>query len=208
MNESIIGRGLKAGAFEAEYVNIRDFAGNKHNRVDDSPYGGGRGLVMQAEPIFAAVSFATKELTNYKLLCLSPTGRTFTEQTAKELSTEDNIIFICGHYEGIDRRLLDELQPTEISLGDFVVTGGELPSLVIADAVARLLPGVLPEEAAFTEESHWDGLLEYPHYTRPEVWRGRKVPDVLLSGHHENIRKWRQEQSERITHSLRPDMLL
>ena len=206
LSESIIGRAMKAGIIDIKCTNIRDFAGNKHNRVDDAPYGGGKGMVMQADPIFNC----------YKSLCddnkphmiyMSPKGKTFTQKDALRLSKLHHIVLLCGHYEGVDQRVIDEIVDEEISIGDYVLTGGELPALVVADAVARMIPGVLAEDICFMEESHFDGLLEYPHYTRPEVWHGVSVPDVLLSGHHKNIEQWRKEKSIEVTKLRRPDML-
>lgn len=208
LNESIIGRAIKAGYVEVETHNIRDFAGNKHNRVDDAPYGGGKGMVMQAEPIYQCYkSLYCDNEPKPRLIYMSPKGKTFTQSDAVRLSEYDRIVLLCGHYEGVDQRVLDEIVDEEISVGDYVLTGGELPALTVTDAVCRMIPGVLPEEICFQEESHFDGLLEYPQYTRPEVWHGVSVPEVLMSGHHLNIEKWRKEKSLEITEKLRPDML-
>ena len=208
LGESIIGRAIKAGYVEVNTHNIRDFAGNKHNRVDDAPYGGGKGMVMQAEPIFQCFkSLYTEGEPKPHLIYMSPKGKTFTQSDAVRLAEYDRIVLLCGHYEGVDQRVLDEIVDEEISVGDYVLTGGELPALTVTDAVCRMIPGVLPEEVCFTEESHFDGLLEYPQYTRPEVWHGVPVPEVLLSGHHLNISKWREQKSLEITEKLRPDML-
>ncbi|MBQ3550149.1 MAG: tRNA (guanosine(37)-N1)-methyltransferase TrmD [Clostridia bacterium] len=208
LGESIIGRAIKAGYVEVNTHNIRDHAGNKHNRVDDAPYGGGKGMVMQAEPIFQCFkSLYTEGEPKPHLIYMSPKGKTFTQSDAVRLAEYDRIVLLCGHYEGVDQRVLDEIVDEEISVGDYVLTGGELPALTVADAVCRMIPGVLPEEVCFTEESHFDGLLEYPQYTRPEVWHGVPVPEVLLSGHHLNISKWREQKSLEITEKLRPDML-
>lgn len=208
LSESIIGRAVKAGYVEINTHNIRDFAGNKHNRVDDAPYGGGKGMVMQAEPIYQCFkSLYNEDEPKPHLIYMSPKGKTFTQSDAVRLSEYDRIVLLCGHYEGVDQRVLDEIVDEEISVGDYVLTGGELPALTVADAVCRMIPGVLPEEVCFQEESHFDGLLEYPQYTRPEVWHGVSVPEVLLSGHHLNIEKWRKEQSLEITEKRRPDML-
>ena len=208
LGESIIGRAIKAGHVEVNTHNIRDFAGNKHNRVDDAPYGGGKGMVMQAEPIFQCFkSLYTEGEPKPHLIYMSPKGKTFTQSDAVRLAEYDRIVLLCGHYEGVDQRVLDEIVDEEISVGDYVLTGGELPALTVTDAVCRMIPGVLPEEVCFTEESHFDGLLEYPQYTRPEVWHGVPVPEVLLSGHHLNISKWREQKSLEITEKLRPDML-
>ena len=208
LGESIIGRAIKAGYVEVNTHNIRDHAGNKHNRVDDAPYGGGKGMVMQAEPIFRCFkSLYTEGEPKPHLIYMSPKGKTFTQSDAVRLAEYDRIVLLCGHYEGVDQRVLDEIVDEEISVGDYVLTGGELPALTVTDAVCRMIPGVLPEEVCFTEESHFDGLLEYPQYTRPEVWHGIPVPEVLLSGHHLNISKWREQKSLEITEKLRPDML-
>lgn len=208
MNESIIGRAQKKGAVEIRCTNIRDFAGNKHNTVDDAPYGGGMGMIMQAAPIFDAFkSLYSDESCRPHLIYLTPKGKTFNQQKAIELSKLNRIALLCGHYEGIDERVIDEIVDEEISVGDFVLTGGELPAMCVADAVCRMLPGVLSDEVCFTEESHFSGLLEYPQYTRPVEWKNRKVPDVLLSGHHLNIMKWRREEALRITAEKRPEML-
>ncbi len=208
LDESIIGRAIKAGHVEVKTHNIRDFAGNKHNRVDDAPYGGGKGMVMQAEPIYQCYkSLYDENEPKPHLIYMSPKGKTFTQSDAVRLAEYDRIVLLCGHYEGVDQRVLDEIVDEEISVGDYVLTGGELPALTVTDAVCRMIPGVLPEEVCFTEESHFDGTLEYPQYTRPEVWHGVSVPDVLMSGHHLNIKKWREEKSLEITEKLRPDML-
>lgn len=208
LGESIIGRAIKAGHVEVNTHNIRDFAGNKHNRVDDAPYGGGKGMVMQAEPIYQCFkSLYNDDEPKPHLIYMSPKGKTFSQSDAIRLSEYDRIVLLCGHYEGVDQRVLDEIVDEEISVGDYVLTGGELPALTVTDAVCRMIPGVLPEEVCFQEESHFDGLLEYPQYTRPEVWHGVSVPEVLMSGHHLNIEKWRKEKSLEITEKLRPDML-
>lgn len=208
LDESIIGRARKSGAITAECTDIRDFAGNKHNRVDDTPYGGGMGMVMQAEPIYRCFEdICARRGCIPHLLYMSPKGKTFTQQRARELAELENIAILCGHYEGVDQRVLDLLKPEEISVGDYVLTGGELPALTVVDAVARMCGGVLPAEEAFSEESFFAGLLEYPHYTRPEEWRGIKVPGVLLSGHHKNIAQWRNTKSLEITAAIRPDLL-
>ncbi len=207
LNESIVGRARKAGKIELHCHQIRDYSTDKHRRVDDTPYGGGMGMVMQAEPIyrcFLAVteSFPEKPHTIY----MSPKGTVFTQQKALELSKRENIFIICGHYEGVDQRVLNKIVDEEISIGDYVLTGGELPALVLTDAVARMCDGVLSSEECFEEESHFSGLLEYPHYTRPEVWEGERVPEVLLTGHHKNIEKFRREQSIKMTKEKRPDL--
>ncbi len=207
LSESIIGRARQAGVIDVSCVDIRDFADNKHNRVDDAPYGGGNGMIIQAQPVFDCYQSLCKDGQKPHLIYLSPKGKTFTQKRAVELSKMDNIALLCGHYEGVDQRVLDEIVDEEISIGDYVVTGGELPALLVADAVCRLVPGVLSNDECFTDESHFNGLLEYPHYTRPAVWHDKVVPDVLLSGHHENIAKWRAEQSLIVTKQKRPDLL-
>ncbi len=208
MGESIIGRARKAGKVDIECINIRDFANNKHNKVDDAPFGGGMGMVMAAEPIKLCFShIAENSEEKPYLIYMSPKGNTFTQQKAIELSAKKHIVFLCGHYEGIDQRVIDDIVDEEISIGDYVLTGGELPALVCADAVCRMLPGVLSDEACFTEESHFAGLLEYPQYTRPAVWEGKEVPEVLLSGNHAEINKWRRHKSLEITLQKRPDIL-
>lgn len=208
MSESIIGRARKAGKVEIHCTDIREYTENKHRNVDDTPYGGGMGMIMQAQPIYDCYQAICKE-TGAKphLIFLTPQGKTLTQQRVRELAEYDNIALLCGHYEGVDQRVIDELQPEEISVGDYVLTGGELPALIVADSVCRMLPGVLSDEACFTDESHYNSLLEYPQYTRPPVWRDREVPSVLLSGHHANIEKWRRRQSLKRTLERRPDML-
>ena len=208
LDESIVGRARKSGKIEVNCRNIRDYTTNKHRKVDDTPFGGGKGMVMQAQPIYDCYKavcddFGCKPHTIY----MSPKGKKLTQNRVKELAQMDNILIICGHYEGVDQRVLDKINPEEISLGDYVLTGGELPALVLTDSIARLCEGVLPSSECFEEESHWNGLLEYPQYTRPEVWEGLEVPKILLSGHHKNIEQWRFEQSVEITRRLRPDML-
>ncbi len=209
LNESIIGRAQKAGKVELSCVNIRDYADNKHNKVDDTSYGGGMGMVMAAAPIYNCFNSLYDSKTEQKphLIYMSPKGTTFNQKKALELSKYDRIVILCGHYEGVDQRVIDEIVDEEISIGDFVLTGGELPALTIADAVCRMLPGVLSDDICFTEESHFEGLLEYPQYTKPEVWMERRVPEVLLSGHHANIAKWRREKSIEETLKRRPDIL-
>lgn len=208
MSESIIGRARKAGKVEIHCTDIREYTENKHRNVDDTPYGGGMGMIMQAQPIYDCYQAICEE-TGVKphLIFLTPQGKTLTQQRVRELAEYDNIALLCGHYEGVDQRVIDELQPEEISVGDYVLTGGELPALIVADSVCRMLPGVLSDEACFTDESHYNSLLEYPQYTRPPVWRDREVPSVLLSGHHANIEKWRRRQSLKRTLERRPDML-
>lgn len=210
LSESIVGRGRKAGHIEINCHNIRDYTLDKHNRVDDKAYGGGTGMVMQAQPIYDCVQAIRGQLGENsapRLIYLSPQGKKLDQEKVKELAAEDNLILLCGHYEGVDQRVLDELNFEEISVGDYVVTGGELPALILTDAVARLQDGVLPNEDAYSIESHYNGLLEHPQYTRPEEWRGRRVPEVLISGHHANIKKWQDEMSLKVTKEKRPDMV-
>ncbi len=209
LNESIIGRARRAGKVELVCTNIRDFAGNKHNKVDDMPYGGGMGMVMAAEPIYNCYKSLYDEQSEPKphLIYLSPKGKTLTQSRVRELSELDRIVLLCGHYEGIDERVIEEIVDEEISIGDYVLTGGELPALVLADSVCRMLPDVLSNELCFEEESHFSALLEYPQYTRPAFWKTREVPEVLLSGNHAEINKWRRKKSLEITLARRPDML-
>ena len=208
MQESIIGRAQKAGKVEIVCTNIRDFAGNKHNKVDDTSYGGGMGMIMAANPIYECYkSLYNEDEPKPHLVYLSPKGAKFNQEKAVKLSKLDRLVLLCGHYEGIDQRVIDEIVDEEISIGDFVLTGGELPALTVADAVCRMLPGVLSEDICFEEESHFDGLLEYPQYTKPAVWHDREVPEVLLSGNHAKINEWRRVQSLEITMKKRPDML-
>ena len=196
LGESIVGRARKAGKINVHCRQIREYTQDKHRRVDDTPYGGGMGMVMQCEPIYNCYRAVCDEMgCKPHTIYMSPKGKVFTQQRAVELSQMDNILIICGHYEGVDQRVLDKIVDEEISVGDYVLTGGELPALVVADAVARMCPGVLSDEVCFTDESIYSGLLEYPQYTRPEVWEGEAVPEVLLSGHHKNIAAWRLEQS-------------
>ena len=207
INESIIGRAIKKGIISVDSVNIRDFTEDKHNRVDDYPYGGGRGMVMQADPIYNCYSeLCKKEGCRPHLIYMSPQGNPLTQKKAIELSKMQDIAILCGHYEGVDERILEEIVDEQISIGDYVLTGGELPALVLADVICRLIPGVLSDEECMTEESHFDGLLEYPQYTRPSLWNGREVPEVLLSGHAANIVKWRRKKSLERTKQIRPDL--
>ena len=208
LSESIIGRARENGFVEIECVNIRDYTTDKHNRVDDAPYGGGMGMLMQVQPIDDCYkAICEKSGKKSRLIYMSPCGEVLTQEKVKKLASLDEITLLCGHYEGIDRRVIDSLVDEEISVGDYVLTGGELPALILADAVSRMLPGVLPNDEAKELESHYNGLLEYPQYTRPYEWNGMKVPDVLISGHHGNIEKWRREQSLLMTAKYRPDML-
>lgn len=207
LSESIVGRARKAGYITVECHNIRDYTLNKHKRVDDVPYGGGRGMVMQADPIYRCWEAVCERLDEKPhAIYLSPKGKTLTQQKAVELSKMNGLFLLCGHYEGIDQRVLDTIIDEEVSVGDYVLTGGELPALVLTDAIARMCPGVLPESVCFEEESHYSGLLEYPHYTRPEIWHDMAVPPVLLSGHHKNIADWRFAQSLEVTREKRPDL--
>lgn len=208
LGESIIGRARKNGLITVNCIQIRDFANNKHRSVDDYPYGGGFGMVMQPQPIFDAYQSVVKGL-GYKpyTVYLSPQGKTFRQGTAKKLSKYEHIILLCGHYEGVDQRVLDEIVDAEISIGDYVLTGGEIAAMAVVDSVARLVPGVLKSEESFSEESHYNGLLEYPQYTRPEEWMGKRVPDILLSGHHKNICEWKRKSSIYTTFKKRRGML-
>lgn len=207
MNTSILGRAIKAGVLELKAVNIRDYTNNKHNKVDDYPYGGGAGMVMEAEPVYRCYEAVCSEIGSVpRVIYLTPQGTVFRQEMAKEFSAEENLVFLCGHYEGIDERVLEEIVTDYVSIGDYVLTGGELPAMVMMDTIARLVPGVLNNEESAQTESFADGLLEYPQYTRPVEVLGKTVPDVLMSGHHENIRKWRQEQSECRTKKWRPDL--
>ena len=207
LNTSITGRAMKNGHISIEATNIRDFAGNKHGHVDDYPYGGGAGMVMQAQPVYDCYKDIERRLEKKpRVLFMTPTGKTFNQDMAKELANEENLVFLCGHYEGIDKRVLDKIVTDEVSLGDFVLTGGELPAMVMIDAISRLIPGVLNNDISAETETFTDNLLEYPQYTRPEIWEGEAVPSVLLSGHHANIEKWRREQSLLLTKERRPDL--
>lgn len=207
LSESIIGRARKAGAIEMHCHNIRDYTLDKHRRVDDTPYGGGMGMLMQAEPIWRCW-LAVCELLGkppYSIY-LSPKGSVLTQEKTLNLSHKENLFLLCGHYEGIDQRVLDAIIDEEISIGDYVLTGGELPALVLTDAVARMCSGVLPAAVCFEDESHFHGLLEYPQYTRPELWNGESVPEILLSGHHLKITNWRNQKSLETTKEKRPDL--
>lgn len=207
MNTSILGRAIEAGLIELRTRNIRDYTLDKHRKVDDYPYGGGAGMVMEAEPVYRCYEDICSEIGAVpRVVYLTPQGGVFHQGMAKDFSKEENIIFLCGHYEGIDERVLEEIVTDYVSIGDYVLTGGELPAMVMMDAIARLVPGVLNNEDSAETESFSDGLLEYPQYTRPVEILGRKVPDVLMSGHHENIRQWRQEKSELRTKERRPDL--
>lgn len=221
LNTSITGRAISKGILSIEAVNIRDYAFNKHNSVDDYPYGGGAGMLMQAEPVYqcyqaiidkihtqgGADSELCVEKKKPRVLYMSPQGQTFAQGMAEELAQEEELIFLCGHYEGIDERVLDEIVTDYVSIGDYVLTGGELPAMVMVDAVSRMVPGVLHNDVSAEFESFQDNLLEYPQYSRPEIWHEKQVPPVLLSGHHANIEKWRREQSVIRTAKNRPDLL-
>lgn len=209
LNMSIIGRAQKNGFITVKCHQIRDFAYDKHKRVDDTPYGGGKGMVMMAQPIYDCFKSVCNECGKKPLLVyMSPKGMVLNQKVVKNLSFNfENIAILCGHYEGVDERVIEEVVDMQISVGDYVLTGGELPALILADAVCRLIPGVLSDSICFEDESHYNRLLEYPQYTKPAIWHGKQVPDVLLSGHHENIRKWKNEKSLAITNQYRPDLL-
>ena len=212
LSESIIGRAQKSGVITVKCHNIREYSEDKHRRVDDTPYGGGKGMLMMAPPIYNCYEAICRELDEMgvgarrKVVYMSPRGKVFDQTKAKELSELDELIILCGHYEGVDQRIIDEIVDEEISIGDFVLTGGEIPACLVTDAVARLVDGVLSDAECYEKESISSGLLEYPQYTRPYEFHGVKVPDVLISGHHGNIDKWREERSEDITKSMRPDL--
>ena len=203
LTQGVTRRAFESGQVDVRLWPLRDFALDAYRRVDDRPYGGGPGMVMLGEPVFRCV----EAIGGGHLVMTSPQGRRFDQRVAKELGDKDHVVFLCGRYEGFDHRVHEELQPDEISIGDFVVSGGELPAMLMADAIGRLIPGVVGNTGSVEEDSFFRGLLDYPHYTRPEELRGRRVPDILLSGHHENIRKWRKEQALRATLEKRPDLL-
>ena len=210
LGESVIGRAQKSGAITVQAHNIRDYSKDKHHRVDDTPYGGGKGMLMMAPPIYdcyRAITEMAGEMPRRRVIYLSPRGKVLNQKKAKELAGFDHLILLCGHYEGVDTRIIEEIVDEEISIGDFVLTGGEIPACILVDAVARLCDGVLAAPECYENESHSEGLLEYPQYTRPVEFCGRTVPEVLLSGHHANIEKWRSEQAKEITARLRPDLL-
>lgn len=223
LNTSITGRAISNGLLSIEAVNIRDYAFNKHQSVDDYPYGGGAGMLMQAEPVYLAYEAVRKKIAERKpetgsddetvkekklrVVYLSPQGDVFSQGMAEELAKEEDLVLLCGHYEGIDERVLEEIVTDYVSIGDYVLTGGELPAMVMVDAISRLVPGVLHNNVSAEFESFQDNLLEYPQYSRPEEWHGKKVPPVLMSGHHANIEKWRREQSILRTYERRPDLL-
>lgn len=202
---SIIGRAIDEGKIEIDCINIRDFSKDKHKKVDDYPFGGGPGMVMKPEPIFDALN--SIKYYDSKVIYLSPQGRTFNQEMANSLSQEKDLILLCGHYEGIDNRIIENYVNEEISIGDYVLTGGEIPALVLIDAITRLIPGVLSSEESYKDESHYDGLLEYPQYTRPREFNGINVPQILLSGDHKRIADWRNSESLRVTLEKRPDLI-
>lgn len=209
LSESIIGRAQTAGILDIKCHNIRDYSEDKHRRVDDTPYGGGRGMLMSAPPIYNCFKAITSDAENERIrtVYMSPRGKVFDQTDAKRLADFDRLVILCGHYEGVDERIIEEIVDEEISIGDFVLTGGEIPACIICDAVGRLIDGVLPTPECHEKETFGDGLLEYPQYTRPSVFMGREVPEVLMSGHHANIEKWRREMSEKITSERRPDLM-
>ena len=208
MHTSIIGRAIAGGYLSIDAINIRDYAFNKHQKVDDYPYGGGAGMLMQAEPVYLAYESVQKKLGyRPRVVYLTPQGEVFHQTMAKELAKETDLVFLCGHYEGIDERVLDEIVTDYVSIGDYVLTGGELPAMVMMDSISRMVPGVLSNQESGETESFAENLLEYPQYSRPEEWHGQKVPPVLLSGHHANIEAWRREQSILRTAKRRPDLL-
>lgn len=228
LNTSIIGRAVNKGLLSIEALNIRDYAFNKHHSVDDYPYGGGAGMLMQAEPVYQCYDALARQIRERKageeerageqpdmacgkkrtrVVYLSPQGKTFNQSMAEEFAQEEDLVFLCGHYEGIDERVLEEIVTDYVSIGDYVLTGGELPAMIMIDAISRLVPGVLHNDVSAEFESFQDNLLEYPQYSRPEVWHDKKVPEILMSGHHANIEKWRREQSVIRTAKNRPDLL-
>lgn len=212
LNTSIIGRAVSKGILGIEAWNIRDYAFNKHNSVDDYPYGGGAGMLMQAEPVYQTYQAICEKIGNTeekkpRVVYLSPQGKPFNQSMAEEFAKEEELVLLCGHYEGIDERVLEEIVTDYVSAGDYVLTGGELPAMIMVDAISRLIPGVLHNDASAEFESFQDSLLEYPHYSRPEVWHDKKVPPILLSGHHANVEKWRRKQSIIRTAKWRPDLL-
>ncbi len=208
LETSITGRALDKGLFGLDVVNIRDYTKDKHLHVDDSPYGGGAGMVMQAEPIYRAYEAMKEKISGkHRVIYVTPQGNVFNQQYAKELAQEEDLVFLCGHYEGVDERVLDMIVTDRFSIGDYVLTGGELPAMVMIDCISRLVPGVLHNEDSSVYESFYENLLEYPQYTRPEEFMGQKVPEVLLSGHHAKIEAWRREQSLLRTAQMRPELL-
>ena len=209
LNTSIIGRAQEKGILSVETINIRDFTMDKHKKVDDYPYGGGAGMLMQAQPVYDAYLHVVEKIKTRqrpRVIYVTPQGKTFKQEMAKEFALEQDLIFLCGHYEGIDERVLEEIVTDYVSIGDYVLTGGELAAMVMIDSISRMVPGVLSNKESGETESFSDNLLEHPHYTRPEVWRGKEVPQVLLSGHHKIIEEWRKEQSLERTRIRRPDL--
>ena len=209
LNTSIIGRAQEKGILSVETINIRDFTMDKHKKVDDYPYGGGAGMLMQAQPVYDAYLHVVEKIKTRqrpRVIYVTPQGKTFKQEMAKEFALEQDLIFLCGHYEGIDERVLEEIVTDYVSIGDYVLTGGELAAMVMIDSISRMVPGVLSNKESGETESFSDNLLEHPHYTRPEVWRGKEVPQVLLSGHHKRIEEWRKEQSLERTRIRRPDL--
>lgn len=208
MNTSIIGRAIAGGFLDIQAVNIRDYAFNKHQKVDDYPYGGGAGMLMQAEPVYLAYQ-SVEEKIGYRprVVFLTPQGKVFNQEMAKDFAMEKDLVFLCGHYEGIDERVLEEIVTDYVSIGNYVLTGGELPAMVMMDSISRMVPGVLTNKESGETESFSGNLLEYPQYSRPEIWHGKQVPPVLLSGHHANVDTWRREQSVYRTAKWRPDLL-
>lgn len=207
LRTSVLGRGIKNGCIEIYTHDIRLYTENKHRNVDDKPYGGGTGLVMQAQPIYDCImAIISQHKSRPRIIYMSPQGETLTQGKVRELAAEEGLILLCGHYEGVDGRVLEELNAEELSIGDYVLTGGELPALIVCDAVARLQEGVLPNEDAYSIESHYNGLLEFPQYSRPEVWRGRAVPEILLSGDHKKVAEWQKQAAIEVTRQKRPDM--
>ena len=210
LNNSIIKRAMEKELISIQAVNIRDYTLDKHNKVDDYPFGGGAGMLMQAQPVYdcykAVLEMCPNAEKKPRVLYMSPQGKTFNQEMAKELAKEENLIFLCGHYEGIDQRVLDKMEVEEVSIGDYVLTGGEFPAMVMIDTISRLVPGVLNNDDSAVEESFSGKLLEYPQYTRPEIWEDMAVPPVLMSGHHKNIEKWRLEMAIENTKQKRPDL--
>lgn len=208
MNTSITGRAINKGQLTLNTIDIRDFAFNKHQKVDDYPYGGGAGMLMQAEPVFLAYQSVEEQIGQKpRVIYLSPQGRVFNQDMAREFAKEEHLVFLCGHYEGIDERVLEEIVTDQVSIGDYVLTGGELPAMVMMDAISRMVPGVLNNEESGVTETFAGNLLEYPQYSRPEVWHDKRVPEVLLSGHHANVDAWRRSKSIERTYKYRPDLL-
>lgn len=207
LRTSVLGRGIKNGFIEIYTHDIRLYTEDRHRNVDDKPYGGGTGLIMQAQPIYDCIeAIKAHHKTPPRVIYMSPQGETLTQGKVRELAAEDGLILLCGHYEGVDHRVLEELNAEELSVGDYVLTGGELPALIVCDAVARLQKGVLPNEDAYSIESHYNGLLEFPQYSRPEVWRGRAVPEILLCGDHKKVAEWQEQAALEVTKQKRPDM--